>query len=74
MEGVCLMLAIAQEIETLLVAFVEKGAGVEADVLASVVSLLPQEVKEQLPAEVCIPVHIDANGTLKRLGVGCCLP
>ena len=68
------MLAIAQEIETLLVAFVEKGAGVEADVLASVVSLLPQEVKEQLPEEVCTPVHVDAHGTLKLLGGGCCLP
>ena len=61
------MLALSQEVETLLVAFVEKGAGVEADVLASVVSLLPQEVKEQLPNEVCIPVcpwH-----ALKPLGV-----
>ena len=36
----------------MLVAFVEKGAGVEADILASVVSLLPPEVKEQLPEEV----------------------
>lgn len=63
------MLAISQEVETLLVAFVEKGAGVEADVLASVVSLLPQEVKEQLPEEVCIPVHGNAHGMLKPLGV-----
>lgn len=36
----------------MLVAFVEKGAGLEADILASVVSLLPPEVKEQLPEEV----------------------
>ena len=36
----------------MLVAFVEKGAGLEADILASVVSLLPPEVKDQLPQEV----------------------
>ncbi len=53
------MLANSQEVETLLVAFVEKGADVEADLLANVVSLLPQEVKEQLPKEVCIPIHAD---------------
>ena len=41
-----------QEVEAMLVAFVEKGAGVEADILASVVALLPPEVKEQLPEEV----------------------
>ena len=44
--------AAPQEVETLLVAFVEKGAGLEADILANVVSLLPPEVKEQLPEEV----------------------
>ena len=47
-----------QEVETMLVAFVEKGAGLEADILASVVSLLPPEVKEQLPEEVALlPLH-----------------
>jgi hypothetical protein len=35
-----------------LVEFVEKGAGVEADVLANVVALLPPEAREQLPEEL----------------------
>ncbi|CAL5227996.1 g11050 [Coccomyxa viridis] len=47
---------LAKEVEAMLVAFVEKGAGVEADILASVVSLLPPEVKEQLPEELKMAV------------------
>ena len=42
-----------QEVETLLVEFVETGAGLEADILANVVAMLPPELKEQLPEEVC---------------------
>ena len=42
-----------QEVETLLVEFVETGAGLEADILANVVGMLPPELKEQLPEEVC---------------------
>ena len=36
----------------MLVEFVEKGAGVEADVLANVVALLPPDLRDQLPEEV----------------------
>ena len=44
--------ASAQEVETLLVECVERGAGVEADTLASVVALLPEDLKAVLPEEL----------------------
>ena len=46
-----------QEVETLLVEFVETGAGLEADILANVVAMFPPELKEQLPEEVCRHAH-----------------
>lgn len=38
--------------EGTLVEFVEKGAGVEADVLANLTAVLPPELKEALPEEL----------------------
>ena len=46
-----------QEVETLMVEFVETGAGLEADILSNVVGMLPPELKEQLPEEVCQHTH-----------------
>lgn len=44
--------SVRQEVESVLVEFVEKGAGVEADVLANFVALLPAELREQLPEQL----------------------
>lgn len=41
-----------QEVEGTLVEFVEKGAGVEADVLANLTAALPPELKDALPEEL----------------------
>ncbi|KAK9906591.1 hypothetical protein WJX75_004621 [Coccomyxa subellipsoidea] len=43
---------LAKEVEGTLVEFVEKGAGVEADVLANLTAALPPELKDALPEEL----------------------